>query len=613
MKKTTSKSKAKNSAAVTAVFFDIGATLADPVRNSDGTLQTFNALPGVAAALRRMSRAGLTLGIISDTGAFDTASVRTALSAAGLLQFFPKELVFLSGDVHLDKSSPLIFRLASERAHVRPDKCLFVGDDPSERRMARLAGMRTSRAVESARLLLGRAQLFALPDLSGKAACMADARRAVRDKRAGPREPNNYKKLLGRLETTKLSLPPLYRERFAEPFIAKVLALGADGFRELLKRDRKREEEAGLMFDLAQAILQNGDKYLEAETDAYEEVVSDLYDGFLSAEDRAGIKKPDTHVLAPLVKWGDPRSGPYTWPIDSAASFNVGSAVVSLPPANARRGLLGWTLLSHETAGHDILHADRGLQAEYARKVFWALHEAKIGAGLDDYWSDRIDETASDVMGILNMGPAAAIGLVVYFRGWNAVGGKAKLSNTGYTDDPHPADILRGFLAASTVRLLSFAGATDWANMIERETEKDVTQIRIGRIPISLNRAKRSCEIVASTLATARMDALNQHSLIDIQNWRDEDEAIVEVLQKKLRAKASAGSARDEGIYAAHVVAAAALAALAGKATVKASFDWMKGVLKTMHDSNASWGPLFVIHPGNIARDFIRTPRRRRR
>jgi hypothetical protein len=39
----------------------------------------------------------------------------------------------------------------------------------------------------------------------------------------------------------------------------------------------------------------------------------------------------------------------------------------------------------------------------------------------------------------------------------------------------------------------------------------------------------------------------------------------------------------------------------------------MKGVLKTMHDSNASWGPLFVIHPGNIARDFIRTPRRRRR
>jgi hypothetical protein len=52
------------------------------------------------------------------------------------------------------------------------------------------------------------------------------------------------------------------------------------------------------------------------------------------------------------------------------------------------------------------------------------------------------------------------------------------------------ADILRGFLAASTVRLLSFDDAFSWAEVIENETLKDVTQIREGNVPITVDRAK---------------------------------------------------------------------------------------------------------------------------
>lgn len=615
MKRATAKSKAKNISAISAVFFDVGATLAEQECYPDGRLERLKPIDDAVRVLQAMKKRGLTLGVISNTGPDKPAVIRKKLTEAKLSRFFPrKDLVLLSGDLPVDKSSPAIFRLAAAQAGRSPAECLFVGDDPNERRMARLSGMRTARTAQAG-LDAIKSRKAEKPNLSGMAACVRDSRLAVTDRTPGPRNIKDYKRLMRQLKAAKRSLPPLYQESCADPFLAELQKRGAWGFRRTIKADPTLQGEAGLMFDIAQAILQNRDGFKLADaTDAFEEVASDLYDGFLSAEDRAGIKQPDHTVLAPLVKWGDPDSGPYTWPVDATEStFDFEAAVVSLPPANAERGLLGWTLLSHETAGHDILHADEHLEEEYAARVLAALRQARIGQGLDEYWSQRIDETASDVMGILNMGPAAAIGMVVYFRGWNAAdGNKPKLSNFGDPTDMHPADILRGFVAASTVRMLSFTGAADWAKAIEDETLKDVDEIKIGDFTISRDRAMRSCEIVASTLVTARMPALNHHSLIEIQNWRDHDEDIVRELQARLLKDAPAGGSREDGIYAAHVVAAAALTVLAGKKDLKSTFKWMLKVLKKMHDSNPSWGSLYVAHPGDIARHFVHAPPKRR-
>ena len=49
------------------------------------------------------------------------------------------------------------------------------------------------------------------------------------------------------------------------------------------------------------------------------------------------MKPPDKGVIAPLVKWGQAAFGPYTWPGSATQAFGVGAALVSLPPANARR------------------------------------------------------------------------------------------------------------------------------------------------------------------------------------------------------------------------------------------------------------------------------------
>lgn len=440
-------------------------------------------------------------------------------------------------------------------------------------------------------------------DISNLPTCIEDTRRAALEKDAGPADPTNFTHLRERLEACRNKLPPLYQELVFKPYVETLDKLGSGQFTLLLMRDPYRNGEAGALLDVAHTILQNGEGYQPRATDAFQEVISDLYDGFLSQEDRTGVKPPDESVCAPLVKWGRPDCGPYTWASDSLnALLNVKVATVNLPPANASKGLLAWAALGHETAGHDILHADDGLLAELADRTRNALIQAGLGNGLPEYWSGRIDETASDVLGILNMGPAAAIGLIGYFRGINAaISGTASLRNEGFWWDSHPADIIRGYLAAETVKLLHFSEADAWSNRLMQETDKDLRQIRLAGKDITVAEAKQSAKIVAQTLVCEKAIALEQHALGEIQNWHDEDEQIVSQLRSQLTTLRSTEPIPRE-FYAAHAVSAAVTAALSTGSDIPIIFDGMLAQLKQMHDRNPSWGPLYLAHPGDIVR-----------
>ena len=87
----------------------------------------------------------------------------------------------------------------------------------------------------------------------------------------------------GRLESARNSLPPLYRDTFFQPFVEQLDKIGESGFTAILTADIAREREAGLMLDIAHVILQNSEGYNWIATDSFQEIVSDLYDGFLSA------------------------------------------------------------------------------------------------------------------------------------------------------------------------------------------------------------------------------------------------------------------------------------------------------------------------------------------
>jgi len=447
------------------------------------------------------------------------------------------------------------------------------------------------------------------PSAAGLPECIDDARSAALDSDPGLEIPLEYKPLLARLEAVGERFPPLYQKAMAQPFTETLTRLGERKFKSILAQDPYHESSAGLLLDIAQALLQQGEDYLEVATDAFQEVVSDLYDGFLSAADRRGVKPPDRGVVPPLVKWGNPDFGPYTWPVDATFSFGAAAGIVSLPPANARAGLLAWSALGHETAGHDILHADDGLQLELADELRRRL--TSLGHGLADYWADRIDETASDVMGILNMGPAAALGLIGYFRALNAAfSGDARLRCEGAEDDPHPVDVLRGFLGAEVVNLLQFTGHTKWSKLLQDETAHDLGRISIDRRELPLDVARQSTRLVAETLVSYKARNLEEHALGDIQNWRDKDERKVRALRTALRTGAQPPAELLIETYAAHAVAAAVVEGAADGSQLPQVFARMLAVLKAMHDKNPAWGPLFVVHPGSMTRQRLYYPLR---
>jgi hypothetical protein len=426
----------------------------------------------------------------------------------------------------------------------------------------------------------------------------------------GPANPASLSTLKLKLQAAKDKLPPNYRDAVYEPFMKIVDELTDTDFKKISNPD---SNEGFAFFDIAQAIIQAGSDYQKDATDAFEEVVSDLYDGFLSAEDRHNIKLPDYNVLPPLVKWGNPDFGPYTLTSESTASFNINCAIVNLAPSNARGCLVGWGCLAHETSGHDIAHADEGLLKEMSKAVKNALKSDKkiknisIRNTLASYWSSRIDETASDIMGILNIGPAAAASLIPYFRSLlGAFGQPAKLRSDGPSNDEHPADILRVMLGASAVQLLSFNENKNWAKAILAEGLKDMTSIVLNQSSkIDKASAQRSADIVAKVIMQTEFEVLDGHSLQEIQDWSNEDEKIVAVLRKALNGTAKPEAKIMDGVYAAHVVAAAIYESLLVKQEIAPLFDKMIKLLKKMHEANPGWGPLYILHPGDIKRNYL--------
>ena len=130
---------------IRVIFFDLGDTLGSAVLSpSPVHLVAFDAYPFVAGLLSDLQGKGLRLGIISNTGDDGRPTVDAVLNASGILDYFDPILRIYSRDVGLTKNSPAIFSRAAELAGFAesPQRCLFVGEDATERGFAIEARMR---------------------------------------------------------------------------------------------------------------------------------------------------------------------------------------------------------------------------------------------------------------------------------------------------------------------------------------------------------------------------------------------------------------------------------------------------------------------------------------
>jgi hypothetical protein len=372
----------------------------------------------------------------------------------------------------------------------------------------------------------------------------------------------------GPVEKAGSLLPLVYRREYVAQLLDQapklVAQLGARVDRTLL------EALAGAVYD------HDPERGVRAELHRFLAVVSDLFTSFLSRERRMRIDVPLTERLPPLAVFqSHGEHGPFTLAADSVSRLigsNVG--VVSLPSVYRRHPVL-WSALAHETAGHDVSHADVDLLPELADQVQrlfggpYPPSEEPTGEELQalvfSYW---IDQTSADIYGLLNAGPAFVMNLASLFAAMNArlhpdqpfplLRARAGASSAGLLD-PHPPDLLRIPLAIGALenlrRLDPDVGQAyvDALLEIERTCAQGADEVEIdGAVPIEENTTIRirtrvpleewrdAARRVGQLVAEAKLTALRGHAIQDIETWDDPDEATAQRIREAL--------ARDESV-----------------------------------------------------------------
>lgn len=408
------------------------------------------------------------------------------------------------------------------------------------------------------------------------------------------------------------TIPEIYHDVFLNPF--KKLIQSYD-----YALIQKALGDESLLFDLLNCIHQRSTQDLKA-TRAFEETVADLYDGYLSNVERSGIKAPDYQAFSPLVIWGGPDAGPYTWPANFGSKFGLQISLVSMPAAYKTNVAL-WAAVGHEVGGHDIVRADKGLLPELGNIVESKLIEHKNSSKLSEsvtingrdisvaefaaqYWRKRIDETASDVCGVLNLGPASGFGLALLLLPLR----NHKLVNSLSAQEVHPFDPLRIILAADVIRSirdLDFPTCEAYADALEYIVDKYGSNAQNEgfilhsttknghylEAKIPYEGMRETVRIVAKVISSARLKSLEYHSLSEINTWTNSDEILVQIIVDDLLNNED--QAIEEGpdgqmVYAAHLLAGGIIALMKNTEIERVSEDTINSLV-TLYEKNPVW------------------------
>jgi hypothetical protein len=259
-------------------------------------------------------------------------------------------------------------------------------------------------------------------------------------------------------------------------------------------------------------------------------------------------------------------------------------------------------VIGHEVAGHDVLLANRGLVNELERRIAVALQAAGLHQAVP-YWRARLDEAASDVLGVLNLGPSMSVGLLVFLRGYRgATKGVPRLLGDLPGGDRYPADLIRGVVVRATTARLRCRSAARWGELVDAEVSAD---LRADADPAFLSRwawLARSAAIVVQVIAGARLDALGGRSFEELQNWTDRDEELAQALAAAMTRNDAPETLLGPDHYAAHAIAGATYLSLASAdldpGTIQAA---MLRLLAAMHRSNPRWRAHESVSPSEPA------------
>ncbi len=140
-----------------------------------------------------------------------------------------------------------------------------------------------------------------------------------------------------------------------------------------------------------------------------------------------------------------------------------------------------------------------------------------------------------------------------------------------------------------------------WVSVIQEVIKPFAPQkISVDGDELSFEEASSQVQSIVETVLRSPISALGNVSLPNIQAWRDEDERRVDALRETLLTYADPRPRAQDGLAAAHVVSAAIIETLRTPADQAILFGRMLHLLRANHRENPSWGPLAVLHQGDL-------------
>jgi hypothetical protein len=386
------------------------------------------------------------------------------------------------------------------------------------------------------------------------------------------------------VEAAGAYLPIAYQEAFIAPLLTHI--------NHLVRSDDNVESMHNMVEALAGAVVQHRPGHpVRQPLRQFLAVVSNLHRSFLSADKRISAGVPlASPALPPLVCFhADADFGPAVFASPMTKLLCDSDVAVVVMPSTYGRAPLAWLALAHEACGHGVLQADVNLLPDLVAGVRSLFGGGPLPAGatptheqaLGLLWSYWVEETASDVYGLLNIGPAFALNLAAFLAG-RRMGQQIKpfLEVRSGIDpsvdlDVHPTDLFRLHVAIGVIENLvglSVRRITEYVKIIREIANvcgtnawkldgpnskvvirgRNVATARKvvirGRVEIERDRwvplelaleideAAESARRVGAYIASTRLGALGNRTIQDLETWDDSDEEIALAIRATLLA-----------------------------------------------------------------------------
>ena len=406
-------------------------------------------------------------------------------------------------------------------------------------------------------------------------------------------------------------VPLLLKKAYVEPLdqnITRVLAaLG---------------EDTSTLETLAGAVYQHADADVVGDLHRFLAVISNFYRSFLSARQRLRAGFPLVEQYPPMAVFQHSgEQGPFTLPVDAIKQITGGTVGVVSLPATYRKHPLIWASLAHETGGHDVLHADPKLLPELRSGVAAMFGHGHIDPAqpvsatqlLGVLWGYWMDEAASDIYGVLNIGPTFGHNLAVFFSALLARESKSdapQLRTSSGPDqrgmlDPHPTDLLRLDLhigAVQSLQALNQTVRTEYvselralsdqlgggAKTVELEGIVPLNNRSGIRLNTSLPLAdmQAAARRVGAFIVTTQLKALGGHCIQDLETWDDADEQTAQTIAQTIAAGKPIVAAGDD----AQLLAGTMLALLKNASKYTAATKALSDALDESYANDPTWG-----------------------